>query len=149
MIMVTAIDLKVAAERDGLAAMLSSAGLPTTDLDEPHRVFLRFGDADTVGFAGIEGADDDRLLRSVVVAAGERGTGIGRDIVAATEREAARRGTRRLHVLTEDAAPFFARAGYAANERADAPAAIVATTQFSSLCPATATYMTKSIGDAA
>jgi amino-acid N-acetyltransferase len=149
MIAVTVVDVTIAVERDELAVMLSAAGLPTTDLNEPHRIFLRFGDANTVGFAGIEGAGEDRLLRSVVVAPAGRGAGVGRDIVAATEREAARRGTRRLHVLTEDAAPFFARAGYAANERADAPAAIVATTQFSSLCPATATYMTKSIGDAA
>lgn len=149
MITVTIIDMTVAADRDELVAMLSAAGLPIPDLDEPDRVFLRFGNDSPIGFAGIDGVGTDRLLRSLVVAPDKRGTSIGRDIVAATESEAARSGARRLHLLTEDAAPFFASAGYAATERADAPASVAATTQFSSLCPASATYMVKTIGDAA
>lgn len=149
MITVTVIDMTVATERDELAAILSAAALPTTDLGEPHRIFLRFDRNGTVGFAGIEGTGADRLLRSVVVAPAARGASVGRDIVAATEREAATLSTRRLHLLTESAAPFFAGVGYAATERADAPASIAATEQFSSLCPASATYMVKTIGDAA
>lgn len=149
MITAAIIDTAVAANRDELAAMLSAAGLPTTDLEEPDRVFLRFANDSLIGFAGIEGAGDDRLLRSVVVASANRGTGVGREIVAAIEREAASRSVRHLHLLTEGAASFFARAGYAATERAHAPPSIAATAQFSSLCPASAIYMTKTIGDAA
>lgn len=146
---VTVVDTTIAAERNEMAAMLAAAGLPTIDLDEPDRVFLRFEQDGPVGFAGIEGLGNDRLLRSVVVAPADRGVGIGRQIIAATEREAARRGARRLHLLTADAARLFVRAGYAATDRADAPPSIAATTQFSSLCPASATYMTKTIADRA
>ncbi|KQN26912.1 hypothetical protein ASE86_07570 [Sphingomonas sp. Leaf33] len=141
--------MAIPAERDELVAMLSAGRLPTSDLEEPDRVYLRFMGDGPLGFAGIEGAGDNRLLRSVVVAPADRGVGIGRHIIAATEREAARRGARRLHLLTQDASRFFARVGYAATDRADAPPSIAATTQFLSLCPASATYMTKTIGDRA
>ena len=50
-----------------------------------------------------------------------------------------------LYLLTETAEPFFAKRGYGAIPRADAPAAIAATEELSSLCPDSAVLMHRAI----
>ena len=130
----------------GLAGALASAGLPIDDLGEADRMFFRFADAgETVGYGGLEGQGPDVLLRSVVVDALARKRGYGRRIVAALEREAAALGAVRLHLLTTAASQFFDRQGYAPAGRDAAPAAIAASEQFRSLCPASAAYLVKRI----
>ena len=64
-------------------------------------------------------------------------------MVAALEIEALAAGAQRIWLLTMDAAPFFARLGYAESARDKAPAAIQATEQWRLLCPATAVAMCK------
>ena len=56
---------------------------------------------------------------------------------------AAEQGVETLYLLTTTAAQFFARRGYEAVPRSEAPAAIAATAQFSELCPASSTFMRK------
>ena len=77
-------------ERDGLAAALQGAGLPTDDLAEPGRLFWRFETAETepVGFGGLEILHGDALLRSIVTLPPLRKRGIGAAIVASLEEEA-------------------------------------------------------------
>lgn len=129
---------------DDLEAALASAGLPVIDLREPGRLFFRFDDATgPVGFAGIEGVGDDRLLRSVVIIGERRGVGLGSAVAVTLEAAAAKIGAVTLHLLTTDAAPFFARHGYKIRERSAAPDAIRASREFTSLCPDSATYMAK------
>jgi amino-acid N-acetyltransferase len=48
-------------------------------------------------------------------------------------------------LLTTTAAAFFEKRGYRRLARTSAPAAIRATTQFSALCPSTATLMVKAM----
>jgi amino-acid N-acetyltransferase len=48
-----------------------------------------------------------------------------------------------LYLLTTTAREFFAGRGYRAIDRADAPERIRGTTEFSDLCPASATAMVK------
>lgn len=55
----------------------------------------------------------------------------------------------RLHLLTTTAAPFFHVLDYAITDRASTPASIAASAEFTTLCPANATYMTKGLVDAA
>jgi N-acetylglutamate synthase-like GNAT family acetyltransferase len=130
----------------GLAAGLDAAGLPAIDLLEPDRRFFRFeDDAGVVGFGGLEGVGADRLLRSLVVMPDRRGRGSGSAILAAVEHAAADDGVARLYLLTTTAEPFFGRHGYHAIERADAPAAIAASAEFRSLCPASAAFLFKRI----
>ena len=131
-----------------LRAALAAAGLPVDDLDEPGRTFYAILDhrSRTIGYGGLERFGPNALLRSVVVPPRERGLGQGGVIVETLEREAAGRGVTTVYVLTTDAAPFFARIGYSSIDRASVPAAIAATAQFATLCPATATVMRKRIG---
>lgn len=126
-------------------ALLASAGLPTADLARsPVRLFGIRRHGALVGAAGIEPcADDTALLRSLAVAGSMRGQGLGRELVAHAEALARDMGMHRLFLLTTDAAAWFARQGYAVSSREDAPAALQATAQFASLCPASATLMSK------
>jgi amino-acid N-acetyltransferase len=83
------------------------------------------------------------LLRSLVVAPAHRGRGLGDGLVRRLERAAADWGVERFWLLTTTAKTFFARRGFRVTPRADAPAEIAATHEFKSLCPSTATCMTR------
>lgn len=138
--------IPLAHDLEGLETTLAGAGLPVADLREPGRLFFRFEDAaGPVGFAGVEGAGHDRLLRSLVIMGERRGAGLGSVVVTMLEAVAAKTGIATLHLLTTDAAPFFSRQGYEIRDRSAAPDAIRACREFTSLCPASATYMAKVI----
>lgn len=147
MVLVT-IRLSRAADDDlpAVQALLDDAALPTAGLMEvPTSLFvLRDGD-EMVGAAALERHGGDGLVRSVVVAAGRRGAGLGRLLVDAVEDEAAVLGLATLYLLTETAAPFFARRGYAAMDRGSAPAAVAAAVEWSVACGDTAVAMRKGL----
>ena len=125
---------------------LAGAALPVSDLAEPGRAFFRFDDdVGLIGFGGLEGEGADRLLRSLLVVADRRGAGLGRAVLAALEARARGLGVARLHLLTTTAAPFFVANGYAAAERARAPAPIATSRESTALCPASAAYLVKAL----
>lgn len=130
-----------------LSAALVSANLPVADIALPACRFYRFTTArdETVGFGGIEGSGPDRLLKSLVVLPGKRGCGYGKAMAEGLEGLAGEMGAKRLHLLTTGAAPFFEALGYAAAERNAAPAEIAGSAEFLGLCPASASYMVKSV----
>ena len=130
---------------DGMAFLLDGAGLPTADLRAPGRSFFRFDADELVGYGGIEGDGPDRLLRSLLIVPDRRRLGAGGLALSMLEREAARTGTARLHLLTVTAASFLRRHGYAKSDRATAPSEIARSTEFTSLCPASATYLVKAL----
>jgi arsenate reductase len=145
---VTAAELQhAAASAADVAPLLAQAGLPTDDLAEPGRRFFCFRDerGGTVGVAGLEIHGEDALLRSVAVAPACRGRGLGRDIVRRTLEQAALLGARRAYLLTTTAPAFFVALGFAAIERGTVPAPIAATHEFTTLCPASAVCMAKTL----
>ena len=138
--------LAVARDLAELRNHLDLAGLPSADIDQPGRRFFRFtAGGVTVGFAGLEGAPPDMLLRSVVIAAHLRGNGYGSSLFHSIEQEAAGRGCERLHLLTETATTFFRRQGFRDGDRQAAPQSIASSTEFTTLCPSTATYLVKAV----
>ncbi|NML10588.1 GNAT family N-acetyltransferase [Sphingobium sp. AR-3-1] len=132
---------------DALTEALSAANLPIGDLAEPGRSFYQMGDDDggTIGFGGLEGEGAHRLMRSLVLLPHRRGSGYGQALVAMLEDRARMEGVAHLHLLTTTAAAFFAAQGYQTADRASAPASIAASQEFTSLCPASASYMTRAI----
>jgi N-acetylglutamate synthase-like GNAT family acetyltransferase len=132
-------------ERDGLAAALGKAGLPTDDIREPALLFWRFESYEDVpvGFGGLEIHGPDALLRSLVILPPLRQTGMGGAIVAALEREAFATNCRAVYLLTTGEGKFFAGLGYKPCARDKVPEQIRASRQFTSLCPASATVMVK------
>lgn len=130
---------------DILRAALGQAGLPTSDLEEPGRLFFGLSDdRGLIGYIGLEGDGPDRLLRSLVLLPSRRGLGHGRELVERLERCVAG-AVERLHLLTNTAAPFFRANGYVDADRATAPAPIAASREFTALCPASAAYLVKAL----
>jgi len=130
-----------------LRESLSQAALPFDDVSEPGRQFFRFEvDGAWVAYGGLEGSGQDMLLRSLVVSDLRRGKGLGKAVLSELERYAASQGVLRLHLLTQSAAGFFTTNGYELLGRKEAPVAINQTVQFKHLCPASASYLRKTLG---
>lgn len=125
-------------------ALLAANDLPSADVADhfEHFVIARDG-AWLVGLAGMEVHGDAALLRSVCVADGVRGTGLGRRLCDEMEGRAAARGIRDLYLLTTTAQAFFASRDFDVIDRAEAPEAIRQTAEFRSLCPSSAICMRK------
>lgn len=131
--------------------LLAANGLPTADLAACNfEHFLGYGRREAPGgVVGLQIFDRIGLLRSLVVAPDQRGRGCGQALVAAIEHLAAGNGVHELYLLTDTAEAFFATLGYHRVDRADAPANIRATPEFSSLCPDDAALMQKALPAAA
>jgi amino-acid N-acetyltransferase len=126
--------------------LLAACNLPTDDLQDAANNLRLFGsraDGHLLGLVGLEMHGADALLRSLAVAYAARGQGLGDELLAYAERQAAIHGVQTLYLLTTTAEVFFAQRGYRLSERATAPRAIAATRQFCGLCPATAAFMRK------
>lgn len=128
-------------------ALLAAHHLPTSDLGDGSkaRLFGCIDDGRLLGVVGLECFDGSALLRSLAVPEAGRGSGLGGALVAHAERTAAGQGIEAVYLLTETAEGFFERLGYRRGDRSHAPAAIAATTQFASLCPASSAFMAKSL----
>jgi amino-acid N-acetyltransferase len=94
-----------------------------------------------IGAAGLEWHGRHALLRSVVVAPGNRGRGLARVMVDQLLARAAERGVDDVFLLTTTAERYFATLGFVPIDRPDAPAAIRASAEFASICPGDATVM--------
>ncbi|ACL64433.1 Protein-tyrosine phosphatase, low molecular weight [Anaeromyxobacter dehalogenans 2CP-1] len=131
-------------ELGAVRALLERLHLPAADVGAPHQTFLvaRSG-ADVVGCVALERYGEDALLRSLGVVPRLQGSGVGKALHAEAIAEAERQGVRALYLLTTTAARFFARAGFSRIDRASVPAALAASTEFRSLCPAAAVCMVK------
>ena len=126
---------------------LVSAALPADDLAEPGRQFFAYDTLDgaRVGYGGFELHGRHLLLRSIVVVPAARGRGIGAGILALLLRRGFDQGTRVSWLLTTTADGFFGKAGFTKIERSQAPDVILASRQASSLCPASASLLTRPI----
>lgn len=143
-------ELRAAVEADlpAIRALLDRAWLPTTDLEAANPTFIVLReDGHIVAAGALQRFGSSALVRSVVVAAARRGTGLGRIIVQELERIASAARIGRLNLLTQTAREFFAHQGYRVIERSNAPADMQASEEFRSLCPASATCMMKVLVD--
>ena len=130
-----------------LATLLQMADLSTEDItpETLEHFLVAHVEKHLVGCAGLEVMEEAGLLRSVAVDEAHRGTGLGKELVAAMEEHAKDAGVRELYLLTTTAEGFFAGLGYRKIERSEAPAGIAGTEQFSSLCPSSSSFMVKSL----
>ena len=116
--------------------LLASANLPTSDISAERMAFIGAFEGDRlVGTIGLERVEDVGLLRSLAVEQDRRGNGIARSLYERLLAEASRTGVTELYCLTNTADVFFTRLGFGLVPRTEAPKAIQATAEFSSLCP--------------
>jgi amino-acid N-acetyltransferase len=135
-----------AQDANSIRALLERNGLPTADLASSGSEFVvAYEGEELIGAGALQPFGSTALLRSVVVAADRRGSGLGQHIVRELEQRARAAGIGELVLLTKTAAPFFARQGYRIIERNAASQAVQASEEFRSLCPASATCMVKTL----
>jgi amino-acid N-acetyltransferase len=123
-------------------ALLASCELPTDDLDDASIALVgAFDGGALVGVIGLQSCGDAGLLRSLAVDPAHRDHGVARALCDRVSEVARAREMRELWLLTTTAEAYFTRLGFMLVEREAAPAQVRATTQFASLCPATARVM--------
>lgn len=136
-------------DEERIRDLLTQAHLPVLDLDQSaldqSRVeFLVAEGVDGIaGAIGLQAFGNVGLLRSLVLSPSARGAGHGTALLGALESTARDHGVAELLLLTETATPFFSKHGYAIADRGNAPESIQDTAEFRTLCPATATCMSK------
>lgn len=139
-------DVASAQDLNAIRALLERSGLPTSDLESAQPAFAVIRQNGQVVAAGaLQRFGAAALLRSVVVAPDRQGSGLGRSVVSELERLAQAAKIRRLVLLTQTAADFFARQGFRTIERSSAPQDIQASEEFRSLCPSSAICMAKDL----
>jgi amino-acid N-acetyltransferase len=139
---------RIAGPRDiaAITALLHANKLPVADLAESRPELIVFEEgAALVGVGGVQRFGEVALVRSVAIAESRQGTGLGSKLITELERHASANGVRQLVLLTQTAETFFAARGYSRIERTGLPADVLATAEFRSLCPASASCMSKQL----
>jgi amino-acid N-acetyltransferase len=126
--------------------LLAACDLPHEDIRPSllRHFWIAYENTHLIGVAGLEILGKEALLRSLAVAPHARGKGLGKQLTAKAEQHAQNSHVDSLFLLTLTAAEFFKKLGYQVIKREDAPATLQSTTEFQSICPASATCMTKS-----
>ena len=138
-IMDIAIERLSEVDRPEVHRLLASHKLPLAGFDDRHVAALVARDgAAIVGSAAIELYGLSGLLRSVAVAESHRGQAIGQALTRAAIDLATTHRLAALYLLTETAAGFFPKFGFVRVSRADIPADVQQSVEFTTACPASA-----------
>ena len=133
-------------DREAIAALLDAEQLPCADLGTSGVVLLLAEEAmRLVGCIGIEPHGNTGVIRSLCVVPERRRSGIARNLVARAEALALSGGVHTLYLLTQGAVDFWLACAYAIVARGGAPAAIRMSAEFATLCPTSATCMTRQL----
>lgn len=119
--------------------------LPSADITERSlEHFLVFRDElGVAGAVGLEVYGETALLRSLVVSRDCSGLGIGKRLLAAAEELARDLHVSSIYLLTTNQTRYFEQRTFRQVPREEAPAAIQATSEFSSLCTSTSALLVK------
>lgn len=128
---------------DEVLELLRVNKLPAEDIRLSNGLFISYHDdaGKIVGAGGLEFYSGYALLRSVVVDASMRGQSIGKDIVNDLLSRANQTSTRAVYLLTETAHDFFVKLGFSDIERDAVPSEVKVSTEFSTVCPVSASVM--------
>jgi N-acetylglutamate synthase-like GNAT family acetyltransferase len=137
------------ADLQAVERLLTASSLPLAGVEQALPSFVvAESNGELVGVAGLEVCCDDALLRSVAVAPEWRSRGLGRALVSRVISDAEARGIRALYLLTTTADRYFPSFGFTTVTRAEVPADVLATEEFRSACPASATVMRRELASA-
>lgn len=136
--------IRSATSRDlpAVEKLLQDSQLPTVGVKEIIGDFLiaEAGD-DVVGVVGMEYCCNYGLLRSTAVASTWRSKGVAKQLVERIIARAESRGINALYLLTTTAESYFPSFGFQKTTRDSVPAEVLATEEFRSACPSSATVM--------
>ncbi len=124
--------------------LICSSGLPSSDIDgKAQKIFVAESDGKIIAVGGIEKLGDVALIRSIAVTPAYRSSGIASNIYRLLEAYARSLEVEELYLMTESAKEYFQKLGFSEQEREAVPWDIKQTSQFSKLCPSSATVMFK------
>jgi amino-acid N-acetyltransferase len=144
----TGVDITPARRNDleAIRILLQANHLPLDDLERhADTVFVARCGERIVGAAALEVYGDGGLLRSVVVAAQHRGTGLGQRLVEAVMALARAKHLPAVYLLTTTAASYFPKVGFVETSRDRVPAGVQQSVEFVSACPASAAVLMKQL----
>jgi len=142
----TTIAAATSADLPALLELLRQSALPTAGLADHLDTTLVAREAGhVVGSAALELYGTTALLRSVAVAPGLRGRGLGQELTRHALALARRRKVRTVYLLTETAGGFFPRFGFRAIPRETVDPAVQRSVEFTSACPTSALAMARSL----
>ncbi len=124
-------------------ALLAQHHLPTDGLGDHLATTLvaRTAERQIAGSAALEIYPDGALLRSVAIAPERQGRGLGRALTETAIMLARDRRVPAIYLLTTTADQYFSRFGFTRINRADVPAGVQTSIEFTSACPSSATVM--------
>lgn len=124
--------------------LLAGSSLPFEDIDNIITDFeIVMMDNKIIGAAGVEKHFPYMLIRSVVIDPTFRHQHIGDQLIHALLDKLYPENYKGFYLLTESASPFFTKLGFVAVQRENVPVEIQQTTEFSKICPSSATVMYK------
>lgn len=117
--------------------------LPAEDLKLENSLLLTYYNTSDVlvGSGGLEFYGEKALLRSLAVSPEIRSQQHGKQIVKDLLHHARMAGVKEIFLLTETAFFFFQKFGFAEVPREEVPTEIKLSTEFSHVCPSTASVM--------
>ena len=131
---------------EAIKELLSGEKLPIDDISSDLKnFFIATDNGFIVGSIGIEIYGQYGLLRSLAVKPQYRNMKIAGELVKKLETHARLSGLEAIFLLTETAATYFERKGYKIINRDEVPALLQASSEFSHVCPQSATVMIKNI----
>ena len=140
----TAITFRHASSEDlpAIEQLLRATKLPVEGVKESLDFFVvAEHDGRVVGIAGVERCGRYGLLRSVAVNPQMRGRGIGGALIERLIADSTDNEIPELYLLTTTAEKYFPAFGFTKIDRNATPAEVQNTTQFTDLCPSSATVM--------
>jgi len=123
-------------------SLLKNSGLPADDLNYTRDLLVGYYEGDAlVGTGALEVYGQYALLRSLSVKLGIRGKSVGSTITSYLIDEATKRKLKGIYLLTETARGFFLKKGFTDTTRDKVPQELMASSEFSTVCPKSAAVM--------
>ena len=131
---------------ESIKAILLNEKLPVADLpSDMKNFFIATDNRFIVGSIGLELYDRYGLLRSLAVKPGYRNMKIAGELINKLEEWARQSGLEAIYLLTETASTYFERKGFTTIKRDEVPPILQQSSEFSHVCPQSATVMVKQI----
>ena len=141
--------IRNAEERDLLKVkkILLDSNLPVEGIDECFEESYCVAESqnEIIGVAGMEVYGSHGLLRSCAVASAWRKRSVGETLVKNRLSWARANELSDVYLITTDADRYFTQLGFRAADRSSVPVEIRKSSEFSTICPETATVMVRSV----
>jgi len=132
--------------RNEIINLLRTNNLPSEDLpDALNEFYAALDEGKLIGLVGMERYSRFGLLRSMVVHPNYRNRQIAAKLVQLLEQAAAGSGITTMYLLTQTAENYFSKRGYQVITRDTVPQALFQSSEFSHVCPESATVMKKDL----